>query len=122
MEEVCCLRGYKQFIHVQKFVRNGLNFYMPNLKKGKKVASMQKVKAITHNASNNFFCIPREKSRGNIATCFKLFSVLDLHEFKFISQKMSKNEIVSLIDNRTVTADVYGVSIFQHFVGSSAVI
>jgi hypothetical protein len=103
-------------------VRTGLNFYIPNLKKGKKVAIMQKVKHITHNTSNNFFCLPRERSRGNIATCFKLFSVLDLHEFKFISQKVSKREVVKLVDYETVTADIYGVSIFQQFVGSSAII
>jgi hypothetical protein len=111
-EEVTCLRGYTQFIDLKHMVRTGLNYYIPNLKRGKKVASMQKVKAITHNAFNTFYCIPSEKSRSNIGTCFKLFSVLDLHEFKFISQKVIKNEVVKLVDSEAVTAEIYGVSIF----------
>jgi hypothetical protein len=114
-EEVTCLQGYSQFINVKKFVRTGLNYYIPNLKKDNKVATMRMVKAITHNESNTFFCLPSEKSIGNIGTCFKLFSVLDLHEFNFISKKVSKKEYVKLVDSETVTAEIYGVSIFQQF-------
>lgn len=83
---------------------------------------MHKVKAITHNASNTFFCLPRESSRGNIGTCFKLFSVLDLHEFKFISQKVSKREVVKFVDPWTVTTNIYGVTIFQQFLDSASII
>lgn len=82
-------------------------------KKG--VRELAKVKKITHNILKTQFCIPKVVHIKKVATCFSLFSELDVREFISIRQTLEKNEVLREIDPVAVTATVYGATMFSLF-------
>ena len=110
MEEVTCVRGYDQFTNVLNYVRSGVGYKLVYTK-SRAVNQIKKFKRVTHNARNTFFCIPKT-SGENQGTCFKLFSILDLHEFKYIQEKIDKKEVIKVVDSESVVAEIFQNTIF----------
>ena len=79
------------------------------------VRELTKVKKITHDRSKTIYCIPKVVNIKSGAICFTLFSELDAIEFKQIKNKRDNNEIVKQIDPVSVTAMIFGVTIFSFF-------
>ena len=110
MEEVTCVRGYDQFTNVKSYVRSGVGYKLVYTK-SRSVNQVKKFKRVTHNSRNTFFCIPNTGGE-NHGTCFKLFSNLDLYEFKFIQDKIDKKEVIKVVDSESVTAEIFQNTIF----------
>ena len=79
------------------------------------VEELTKVKKITHDRSKTIYCIPKVVDVKEDAICFTLFSELDAIEFKQIKNKRDRNEVVKQIDPVSVTAMIFGVTIFSFF-------
>lgn len=113
-EEVTHLRGYDQFIDVNHFVRTGFDLKIPREKIGT-VTSMSKVKNMTRNSLSTFYCIPKAPHLKYSGYCYNLFSVLDMREFMYIKGKLEKNEMVKSVDLKSITAEIYHITIFDFF-------
>lgn len=79
------------------------------------VRELTKVKNITHDRLKTIYCIPKVVNIKSSAICFTLFSELDAIEFKQIKNKRDNNEIVKQIDPVSVTAMIFGATIFSFF-------
>ena len=75
---------------------------------------MNKVKRVTHNSESTIFCIPKPEGR-KLAICFTLFSAIDAQEWQYVMNKMNRSQVVKIVEQRSVTAEIYGVSIFEFF-------
>lgn len=119
-EEVLCVEGYSQFCSSVNYVKTGLQFYMPNLKKGK-TSNIQLMKKITKNKNGSIFVIPGDGSKSYYPTVFNLFCELDLHELRETHNFINNGLVVHQIDINTALSNVHGFTLFTEFCNEPSV-
>jgi 5-methylcytosine-specific restriction endonuclease McrBC regulatory subunit McrC len=64
------------------------------------------------------FCIPGDKKK-TVSTVFRLFSELHLREMIVLDKKFKDKEAAPITNLQFALADVYSVTMFQHFINES---